>query len=335
MSRHLIVHSAGPQVTVQDHGRPGFLAFGLSRGGAVDALALVEGATLLGQSTAALEMAGMGGEFETDADTRIALTGAPMRATIDGVAIAWNASHLLPAGARLRIGSVTAGSYGYLHLGGGIAGMPRLGSLGSHLAAGLGARLAAGDRIGLGPDPTPDHHGMILDPDDRFAGGLLRIVPSLQTAFFADQALRRFETTGFHRDTRGNRMGVRILPDGDGFQTDAGLSLVSEVVVPGDVQVPGDGVPFILLCECQTTGGYPRIGSVLPVDLPRVAQAGPGAAFRFQFLTLAEAVDLQRTEHQRRANLASKLRPLFRDPRDIGDLLSYQLISGAITGDEV
>ena len=80
MSRHLIVHSTGPQVTVQDHGRPGFLAFGLSRGGAVDALALVEGATLLGPSTAALEMAGMGGEFETDADPRIALTGAPMRA---------------------------------------------------------------------------------------------------------------------------------------------------------------------------------------------------------------------------------------------------------------
>ena len=83
MSRALSVHSTGPSVTVQDHGRPGYLAFGLSRGGGADRLALFEGAALLGQDTGhgALELAGMGGEFEASEDMRIALTGAPMRAS--------------------------------------------------------------------------------------------------------------------------------------------------------------------------------------------------------------------------------------------------------------
>jgi allophanate hydrolase len=123
MTRALIVHRAGPGVSVQDKGRPGYLAFGLSRGGAADRLALAEGAALLGQSDtlAALELPGMGGEFEATEDMRIALTGAPMRASIEGERVVWNASHMLPRGARLSIGAVEAGAYGYLHLGGGIA----------------------------------------------------------------------------------------------------------------------------------------------------------------------------------------------------------------------
>src|SRR6056297_4058110 len=122
MSGSLIVHRAGPSLTLQDLGRPGYLAFGLSRGGAADRLALAEGAALLGQGDdlAALEMAGMGGDFEAAQDLRIALTGAPMRAAIEGNRIAWNASHTLPKGAKLTIGGAEQGSYGYLHIGGGV-----------------------------------------------------------------------------------------------------------------------------------------------------------------------------------------------------------------------
>ena len=95
MTRALIVHACGPGVTVQDAGRPGYLGYGVSRGGAADRLALAEGAALLAQSgaLAALELAGMGGEFEAGEDLRIALTGAPMRASLDGRRLAWHASH--------------------------------------------------------------------------------------------------------------------------------------------------------------------------------------------------------------------------------------------------
>ena len=336
MTRDLIVHRAGPGVTVQDPGRPGYLAFGLSRGGAADRLALAEGAALLGQGAdlAAIEMAGMGGEFEAGEDMRIALTGARMRAAIDGTRVAWNACHLLPAGARLSVGAVEAGSYGYLHLGGGLDCAPVLGAQGAHLAAGIGAPLSAGDRLPVGKDTGPGGTGMALDPAPRFDGGTLRILPSLQTDFFDRAETGRFESIAFRRDTRGNRMGVRLLPDGDGFHSSAGLSVLSEVIVPGDVQITGDGTPYVLLSECQTTGGYPRIGTVLPADLPRVAQAPAGATLRFRFVTLDEAVEIERREQAHRAALGKSLRPLIRDPARIPDLLSYQLISGVTAGGE-
>ena len=101
MIRALLIHDGHPGITIQDLGRPGYLAHGLSRGGAADRLAIAEGAALLGQldTKAAIEMAGIGSTFEATEDMRIALTGAPMRAQIDGANIAWNASHILPKGA--------------------------------------------------------------------------------------------------------------------------------------------------------------------------------------------------------------------------------------------
>lgn len=337
MSRALIVHRAGPGVSVQDGGRPGYMAFGLSRGGAADRLALAEGAALLDQdaSCAALEMAGMGGEFEAGADLRIALTGAPMRAAIDGTRLGWNASHALPAGARLSIGGAEAGTYGYLHLGGGVATPERLGSRSAHLASGLGRAVEAGTHLPAGPDPAPGATGMRLDPSPRFEGGTVRVVASLQTDFFGPDALARFEATTFHRDARGSRMGVRLTGDTDSFHGEAGLSVISEVVVPGDIQITGDGTPFVLLAECQTTGGYPRIASVLPCDLPRVVQAPPGAALSFRFVTLDEAIAAERRARDHRAGLRGARHPLVRAPHDIRGLLSYQLVSGVTAGDDI
>ena len=333
MRRALIVHSAGPGVTVQDLGRPGYLGYGLSRGGAADRLALAEGAALLGQAAgmAALELAGMGGEFEATEDMRIALTGAPMRASIDGTRLVWNASHRLPKGARLSIGAAEAGNYGYLHMGGGIALPPLLGSSGTHLYAGLGDTVRPGDSLPIGPDGRKET-GLKLDAVDRFGGGMVRIVPSLQTDLFANDEIARFQATTFLRDARGNRMGVRLAPDGEGFKSKAGLSVLSEVIVPGDIQITGDGAPFVLLCECQTTGGYPRIGSVLPADLPRVVQARPGETLRFTFVTLDDAVAIQTRDRDARNALKKNLSAVIRDPATMADLLSYQLISGVTAG---
>ncbi len=335
MTRGLIVHRAGPGVTVQDMGRPGYLGFGLSRGGAADRLALAEGAALLGQgdSLAALEMAGMGGEFEASEDMRIALTGAPMRAAIDGQRIAWHASHHLPKGARLVIGGALAGSYGYLHVGGGFRTHEVLEARSAHLAAGLGKAIVAEDTLPVGDDPG---HGinqcLVVAP--RFEGGEVRVVPSLQTDFFGSEQIDRFENAEFHRDTRGSRMGVR-LNGAEGFHSDAGLSVLSEVVVPGDIQITGDGTPFVLLSECQTTGGYPRICTVLPCDLPKVVQAAPGASLRFRFVTLDEAVDAEARARKHHETLRAQRQPLVRDPHDMRDLLAYQLISGVTAGDEI
>jgi allophanate hydrolase len=96
----------------------------------------------------------------------------------------------------------------------------------------------------------------------------------------------------------------------------------------------GDGVPYVLLSECQTMGGYPRIGTVIPQDLPRIAQATPGTALRFTPLGLEEADALWQDEADQLKALRRRVQPLRRDPHDIPDLLSYQLIGGVIRGDE-
>ena len=141
----LTIDSASGILTVQDMGRPGHLGEGLSRGGAMDRRALLEAAALLGATAplAGIEMAGAGGSFSVDVATRIALTGAPMGATLDGEPLRWNASHLVLPGQSLRIGGARSGVYGYLVPAGGIATEPWLDSRAAHLIIGIGSALAA------------------------------------------------------------------------------------------------------------------------------------------------------------------------------------------------
>ena len=197
----LQVHQVGPGVAVQDFGRPGFLAKGLTRGGAADLLAVHEGAALLRQSPecAVLEMVGTGGTFEATQDMRVAFTGAAMTVSIDGDAVAWNASHVLPAGAQLVIGPTRDGTYGYLHVGGGFATDPILGARATHQSTGLGALVAAGDFLPVGggdgflglPDPgDPDTLQIsegLRDPEAfiRAAGNLV-VDRGIEGARFAE-----------------------------------------------------------------------------------------------------------------------------------------------------
>lgn len=328
--RRLLIHDAGPAVTLQDLGRSGYIAQGLTRGGALDRLAIHEGAALLGQPVAAaIEMIGLGGTFEATEDTRIALTGAPMQVTLDGAPLVWNACHLLPAGAKLVIGGVRQGAVGYLHVGGGFDAPLVMGAQSAHLAAGLGTILSAGAALDLHADKGT-RVGWYLPDEDRFKGGTVHIIRSLQTHIFGEESLARFVATPFTRDARANRQGIRFNPEGEGFAAEGGLTVVSEIIAPGDIQITGDGAPYVLMCESQTTGGYPRLATVIPSSLPIVAQAPLGADIRFEVLDPAQAIS---REHQAAAHLAAlpgRCQPLTRDPAEMADLLSYTLVSGAV-----
>ncbi|MEO0391331.1 MAG: biotin-dependent carboxyltransferase family protein [Pseudomonadota bacterium] len=328
----LIVRSIGPTAAFQDAGRPGHFASGLTRGGAIDTDALAEGAALLGNSSdcAAVEMAGMGGTFEATAPLRIALTGADMTARIGDSAATWHACHAMKAGDVLTIGAARKGTYGYLHVGGGFDAPQFMGTRGAHMSAGLGRLIEVGDTLAARPDPG-NRTGLRLPTPDRFDGGTVRIVPSVQTAQFPQDVRQRFEATTFTRDPRANRQGMRMEHEGEGFSAEAQRKIVSEIIVPGDIQITGDGTPFVLMCESQTTGGYPRIGTVIPCDLSRVAQCPIGGALRFRFVTLAEAQEAERRARAWRTALPSKATPILRDPAEISDLLSYNFISGAIS----
>ncbi len=335
MNRPLRVLRCGPGVTVQDTGRYGKLDNGLSAGGAADTFALHEGAALLDQppEAGALELTGTGGAFEAASDMRIALTGAPIKAEIDGEPIAFNACHLLKSGKTLTLGRTLRGNYCYLHVGGGIDTPLFLGSRSTHLANRLGGVIESGAVLSVAEDPG-GRIGMALRVTERFQGGVLRIVPSVHTVHFDSETIARLEETHFTRDPRGNRMGVRMAFNGPPFQAEEQLDTLSETVVPGDIQIAGEGVPFVLLGECQTTGGYPRIGTVIPPDIPLIAQARPGDPIRFRFVDRKEAVAAYRDFRNRLAALPRSVRPLVRDPHDIPDLLAYRLIDGAIAGNE-
>ena len=161
----------------------------------------------------------------------------------------------------------------------------------------------------------------------------MRLVPGGQSTLFQGETRKRFENTAFKRDPRGNRQGVRLAFDGAPFEAEGARSVLSEIIVPGDVQMTGEGTPYVLLPECQTTGGYPRIGTVHPMDLPKIAQAAPGAQVQFQWITQAEAVAAFQSEAGILAGLRSLVQPLVRDPSEIADLLSYQLVSGVTAGE--
>lgn len=333
MTRALKVISTGPGTTVQDKGRFGHIIRGAGPAGAADVIGLWEGAALLGQdaNSAALEMAGMGGKFAVTEATRIALTGAPMAAKIDDATIPWNTSQILMPGQVLTLGHANAGNYAYLHVAGGIDTEPFMGSRSTHTIARMGSPVAPNDMLPIGTD-TGDATNMKIRPIDRFGAGTVRIVPSAQTTRFSVNEIERLQSTTFARDPRGNRMGARMAFDGRPFQAEGQLNLVSEMVVPGDIQIAGDGTPFVLLGECQTTGGYPRIGTVIPSDIPRIAQARAGEDIRFQLIGREEGLAHLSTYRKSLNSISPE--PLIRDPHDIADLLSYQLIDGVVSGEE-
>ncbi len=331
MSR-LEVLDCGPGASVQDAGRPGLLARGLSAGGALDPLALAEAAALLGvaEGIAAVEMQGIGGRFRAaGGDVVVALAGAPMRARIGERLLGWPGSHLLPEGAVLEIGPAMRGHLGYLSAEGGLATPRLLGARAAHLAAGIGRALAPGDLLPLAPRPPgAPGPGWTLPRQDRFSGGTLRLLAGPQTRLFPEAARVLMETARFTRGA-ADRQGARLRLEGGGLATAGRLSVTSDAIVPGDVQILGDGTPLVLLAECQTTGGYPRIGTVISADLPHVAQAAAGTDLRFRFVTLEEALAARRAAEAEAAALPGRLAPLIRDPADIPDLLAYQLIDGA------
>lgn len=333
----LTLQQAGPALSVQDVGFAHQTGQGLSMGGAADRMALFEAAALLGLDhvVAGVEMAGFGGTFTVSAPTRLALTGAPMRATLDGTPVVWNATLTLLPGQVLQIGAPMRGSYGYLTPAGGVDAAPFLGSRSTHLAAGIGSLLRAGDTLPVGPDDLGDAVPNAIRAQDRFGGGSVRVMPGNQTDLFDAQTIARAQSTRFRRAARANRQGVGLDQDGDPFQATGAAGLTSDFLQPGDIQMAGQGEPIVLLCECQTIGGYPRLGTVIPDDLPIIAQAEPGATLSLQMLTLEQADALWRSDAHRLSEAKTRVSPMLRDPHDIADLLGYQLVGGVTRGDDL
>ncbi|WP_282608620.1 biotin-dependent carboxyltransferase family protein [Pelagibius sp. Alg239-R121] len=340
--RYLEVLSVGPAASIQDRGRPGYQRYGVSTGGALDPIAVDEGAALLGQDVglAVIELCMFGGSFKANGGPlRIALTGAPMTSvqiTTSGERspVTWCSSLSLAPGEILEIGAVKNGFAGYISIGGGIVTPPELGSRAAHLRAGLGGgALTAGAHLPVGDD-AGDTTGMLLPVSDRFAKKEIRALWGSHAYLYPEAERERFAATDFKLSAKRDRMGTRLDFEGPPFQTEGALSGLSDAVSIGDVQLTGDGLPIALLADCQPTGGYPRIATVTTADLPALAQLSTGSGFRFIMVDEETAVEALRREMSTREAFRGAIRPLLRDPREITDLLSYNLIDGVVSGAE-
>ena len=312
MSR-LVVRSCGPMTSLQDSGRVGSRRFGVSGSGAMDGLALAHANALVGNApgAGAIELALMGGVFEAqDGPIRLAVAGAPAGVGIAGRAVAPGSSVTLAPGEQLTIGAAQAGIFLYLAVAGGFAIETALGSVSLHARAGIGGiagrPLRAGDELPLA-GAAPAGTDLTLEPPTLDPDTPIRVVLGPQADHFSDEAVSAFLSADYAVSAEADRMGYRL--SGPVIPHLRGFNIVSDGIVAGSVQVPGAGVPIVMMADHQTTGGYPKIATVISPDLRILAQRRTGAAIRFAAISIEEAQDLARDHARLVAGLAGRAVP--------------------------
>ncbi|MFM7521822.1 MAG: biotin-dependent carboxyltransferase family protein [Planctomycetota bacterium] len=307
-----VVGAAG-QTTVQDLGRPGHRGRGIVPGGAADPLALVTANLLVGNpaGAAALEMTLLGPALSVDRPTTIAVSGADLGMRVDGRPCPPWRAHDLPADACIEFAGRCSGCRAILAVAGGIDVASVLGSRATDLRAGFGGlggrALRTGDLLPIGPEPARrPPSGPALAPDLRsHGGGRVRFVAGPEAGWFTAAARDTFATSPYTLTAASDRMGCRLA--GAPLPLAAPRDMLSQAVLPGTVQVPPGGLPIVLLADAPVTGGYPRIGVVITVDLPIVAQTMPGETLRFHEVGLDEALALCRERRSALARLGAGL----------------------------
>ncbi|WP_045393425.1 biotin-dependent carboxyltransferase family protein [Falsirhodobacter sp. alg1] len=292
----------GMMLTVQDAGRFGFRHAGVSQAGPMDqgAHALANALVGNGPQAAALEFATTGGTFRAHSACRIAVTGGTPEVRIDTDVVAAGESHRMEKGQTLSIGTMPDSTWGYLAVSGGFEVPLVMGSRATHLRSGIGALVQAGAHLPLGShDPRAPCYTTYRQPAPLPATTIIRAVAGPQDDAFAPEVLEQFFGDVFTVSPKRDRMAMVL--DGPALPARHGHDIVSDGTVMGSVQVPGSGHPLVLMAESQTTGGYPKIATVIGADLARLAQLPTGRKFRFEKVTQEKAEDLwvHHIRHQR------------------------------------
>jgi 5-oxoprolinase (ATP-hydrolysing) subunit C len=215
----------------------------------------------------------------------------------------------IPEGETLTLGFAKGGAFSYLAIEGGITGEPMFGSLAVNARAGLGSPyqrpLQAGDEL-----PAKAASGV---PEQRIelpqaANGPIRVLFGPQDDEFAEDAKELFLASEWKISPTSDRMGYRL--EGPVIKHLHGHNIVSDGTVDGSIQVPGNGAPIILMPDRGTTGGYPKIATVISADLGRLAQTTAGTGFRFKVISMAEAQLEVKTFAQLLRSLPDRLRAI-------------------------
>src|SRR6267154_585795 len=286
----LVISAIGPASSVQDGGRYGAQRYGLVPSGAMDRLALAAANCLVGNApfAAAVEIGPLGATFSAREGTvRVALAGAARNADIAKRPVAFDTSMTLADGESLTLGFARGGTFSYLAIEGGVRGEPMFGSLAVNARAGLGSPYArplqAGDKLQVAAAS-----GTVERAIDLPAGteGPIRVVMGPQDDEFGD-ATEHFLDSEWKISATSDRMGYRL--EGPVIKHLHDHNIVSDGTVNGSIQVPGNGQPIVLMADRGTTGGYPKIATVVTADLGRFAQIPAGRGFHFKAVGMTEA----------------------------------------------
>ncbi|KAB2336690.1 biotin-dependent carboxyltransferase family protein [Cytobacillus depressus] len=323
MSVHVL--HPGLMTTIQDLGRFGSQKFGVLVSGAMDPLSLRIANLLVGndEGEGTLEITLLGTTLRFDSDQLIAITGGDLQPTIDGEEAPMWRPVLMRKGSILKFKSAINGCRAYVAFAGGIEVPEVMGSKSTYLRAAIGGfhgrALQKGDvfecrslnsfsqAIVQRLEKMTTHFTWSVNYTEFLTFGKKQTIRVLQGAEFKrfDSASQQtFFSKPYKLTTQADRMGYRL--EGEALSLAEKFELLSEGVTYGTIQVPSNGQPIILMVDRQTTGGYPKIGQVISVDLPRLAQLQPNASIQFEETSLEQAEsELIRQEEMLRKLAAS------------------------------
>ncbi len=336
----LRVLRAGPAVTVQDAGRFGRQRLGVSPAGPMDPWAFALAARLAGgpEPASGLELGPGPLELEVLAErVRIGLAGAPRAVAVDGLPRPFWSALELARGQRLALGAAGRGVWSYLVVAGGLALPAVLGSLATHTLSGIGGlagrALRAEDLLPLAAaEAAAGRPELALAEPPAEEPGPIRVILGPQEAWFTAEGIATFLGAEWRVSARSDRMGYRL--EGPRIAHARSPNIVSDGIVFGSIQVPGMGQPIVLLADRQSTGGYPKIATVITADLGRLAQVPAGSALRFAAIDPAEARRARARARQRLEQACARLVPVAAAGRlEAGFLLSVNLVSGVTAGE--
>jgi biotin-dependent carboxylase-like uncharacterized protein len=340
-SLHII--RPGLLTTVQDLGRAGYQSLGIAVGGALDPVGLRAANALVGNAPGAgtLEVLYLGPTVAIDADdVRMSFAGAsaaieilPDVTAARGRRVATMRSIRLHRGEIVRIGSLSEGAVLYVAVEGGFDIEPVLGSVSTDIRGGIGGwqgrTLAAGDRLPLRLMRATDRDECRIEGLDLSYPAAFHAIAGPQSDYFAPSEIAAFFASEYTVGAGSNRMGMRL--EGRHIAHARGHNITSDAIAPGSVQVPGNGQPIALLADRQTTGGYPKIATVISADLPALGRLPIGAKIRFESVTIEQARGFRRNLLAEIERLNDRIVPIGRSDADVTPkLYDHNLISGVV-----
>lgn len=292
----------GLLTTVQDLGRYGYQQYGVTVSGAMDHVSPRLANILVGndEGEGLLEITMLGPEIEFLDEMVIAITGGDLQPMLNGQGMVMAKSLLVQKGDKLSFKGMKKGCRSYIAFSGGVDLPPLMGSKATYTRGGIGGyegrSLKAGDilTIGNGREPLTSLVGREVQEEFYEYKNTIevRVVLGPQEEAFTEKGIKTFLSNSYTVTNECDRMGYRL--EGETIEHKDGGDIISDGIAMGAIQVPSHGKPIIMMADRQTTGGYTKIGNVITVDLPKVAQAKPGDKIVFKEVTLEEAHRLLR-----------------------------------------